>query len=61
MVKIGVLSLQGAVREHIRQIEELGCQGIAVKSVEDLKEVNGLVLPGGESTTMRKLLGRMIY
>src|SRR3954447_6033520 len=58
MLKIGVLALQGAVREHIRQIEELGCRAISVKSAEDLKELNGLVLPGGESTTMRKLLDR---
>ncbi|PFP31110.1 pyridoxal 5'-phosphate synthase glutaminase subunit PdxT [Bacillus sp. AFS073361] len=58
MLNIGVLALQGAVREHIRQIEELGCRAISVKSAEDLKELNGLVLPGGESTTMRKLLDR---
>ena len=58
MLKIGVLALQGAVREHIRQIEELGCEAIPVKSVENLNELNGLVLPGGESTTMRKLLDR---
>ncbi|MGG1678571.1 pyridoxal 5'-phosphate synthase glutaminase subunit PdxT [Neobacillus sp. NRS-1170] len=58
MLKIGILALQGAVREHIRQIEELGCKAISVKSAEDLKELNGLVLPGGESTTMRKLLDR---
>ncbi|WP_283249438.1 pyridoxal 5'-phosphate synthase glutaminase subunit PdxT [Bacillus sp. FJAT-49736] len=57
-MKIGVLALQGAVREHIRQIEELGCVAIPVKSVEHLKEINGLILPGGESTTMRKLLDR---
>ncbi|MGV3466146.1 MAG: pyridoxal 5'-phosphate synthase glutaminase subunit PdxT [Heyndrickxia sp.] len=58
MLKIGVLALQGAIREHIRQIEELGCEAIPVKSVEDLNELNGLILPGGESTTMRKLLDR---
>ncbi|MDR4945045.1 pyridoxal 5'-phosphate synthase glutaminase subunit PdxT [Neobacillus cucumis] len=58
MLKIGILALQGAVREHSRQIEELGCEVILVKSVEDLIGINGLVLPGGESTTMRKLLDR---
>jgi 5'-phosphate synthase pdxT subunit len=58
MLKIGVLALQGAVREHIRQIEELDCKAIPVKSVENLNELNGLVLPGGESTTMRNLLDR---
>ena len=57
-MKIGVLALQGAVREHIRQIEILGYEAISVKSPEDLNGVNGLVLPGGESTTMGKLLKR---
>ncbi|QCJ45347.1 pyridoxal 5'-phosphate synthase glutaminase subunit PdxT [Bacillus sp. S3] len=58
MLKIGILALQGAVREHSRQIEELGCEAIPVKSVEDLKGINGLILPGGESTTISKLLDR---
>jgi pyridoxal 5'-phosphate synthase pdxT subunit len=58
MLKIGILALQGAVREHCRQIEELGCEVILVKSVEDLNGIKGLVLPGGESTTIRKLLDR---
>ncbi|KAB2334480.1 pyridoxal 5'-phosphate synthase glutaminase subunit PdxT [Cytobacillus depressus] len=58
MLKIGILALQGAVREHIRQIEELDCEAIPVKSIDDLKEINGLVLPGGESTTISKLVDR---
>ena len=58
MVKIGVLALQGAVREHIQQLNMLGCDAVAVKTVEDLKGIHGLILPGGESTTMRKLLDR---
>ncbi|MFZ7945877.1 pyridoxal 5'-phosphate synthase glutaminase subunit PdxT [Neobacillus sp. 19] len=58
MLKIGILALQGAVREHSRQIEALGCEAVPVKSVEDLKEINGLILPGGESTTISKLLDR---
>lgn len=57
-MKIGILALQGAVREHIRQIELLGCEAIAVKSAEELQGLSGLVLPGGESTTMRKLMDR---
>lgn len=57
-MKIGVLALQGAVREHVRQIESLGCVAVEVKSEDDLVGLNGLVLPGGESTTMRKLLDR---
>ncbi len=58
MFKIGVLALQGAIREHIQQIEKVGCKPVAIKSIEDLKGVNGLILPGGESTTIRKLLDR---
>jgi len=57
-MKIGVLALQGAVREHIRQIQSLGCEAVEVKTLDDLAGIDGLVLPGGESTTMRKLLDR---
>ena len=58
MVKIGVLALQGAVREHIRSVEECGAEGIAIKKVEELNEVDGLILPGGESTAMRRLIDK---
>ncbi|KZR57935.1 pyridoxal 5'-phosphate synthase glutaminase subunit PdxT [Pseudobacillus badius] len=58
MVKIGVLGLQGAVREHIRSIEAAGAEGIVVKKKEQLDELDGLILPGGESTTMRRLVDR---
>ncbi|MDI2585717.1 pyridoxal 5'-phosphate synthase glutaminase subunit PdxT [Psychrobacillus sp. NEAU-3TGS] len=58
MVKIGVLALQGAVSEHIRSIEACGVEAIIVKGKDDLKLVDGLILPGGESTTMRKLMDR---
>lgn len=58
MVKIGVLALQGAVSEHIRSIEASGAMALTVKSVEDLALVDGLILPGGESTAMRKLIDR---
>ncbi|MFS0774496.1 pyridoxal 5'-phosphate synthase glutaminase subunit PdxT [Neobacillus sp. 3P2-tot-E-2] len=58
MIKVGVLALQGAVREHIHSVEECGAQGIAIKKVEQLKEVDGLILPGGESTAMRKLIDK---
>ncbi|WP_342433775.1 pyridoxal 5'-phosphate synthase glutaminase subunit PdxT [Neobacillus sp. FSL H8-0543] len=58
MVKIGVLALQGAVREHIRSIEECGVEAIAIKRKEELKEVDGLILPGGESTAMRRLIDK---
>ncbi|MCM2535611.1 pyridoxal 5'-phosphate synthase glutaminase subunit PdxT [Neobacillus pocheonensis] len=58
MVKIGVLALQGAVREHIRSVEECGVEAIAIKRKEELKEVDGLILPGGESTAMRRLIDK---
>lgn len=57
-MKIGVLALQGAVREHIQQIQSLGCEAVEVKTLVDLTDLNGLVLPGGESTAIRKLLDR---
>lgn len=56
MNTIGVLALQGAVREHIRSIEETGAAAIAIKRKEQLAEIDGLILPGGESTTMRRLI-----
>lgn len=56
MVKIGVLGLQGAVAEHARSVEACGAEAIVVKKAEQLKEIDGLILPGGESTTMRKLI-----
>lgn len=56
MVKIGVLALQGAVREHIQSIEASGAQAVVVKRVEDLSGIDGLILPGGESTAMRRLI-----
>ena len=55
-VKIGVLALQGAVAEHIRSLELAGADGVAVKRVEQLDELDGLVIPGGESTTIGKLM-----
>ena len=53
-----MLALQGAVREHVQMLETLGCQTVLVKHKEQLAGLDGLVLPGGESTTMRKLLNR---
>lgn len=58
MKKIGVLALQGAVREHVHMIEALGCEAVPVTRAENLVGLDGLILPGGESTTMRKLLDR---
>ena len=53
---IGVLALQGAVIEHIRHLEEVGARAILVRKQSELDAVDGLVLPGGESTTMSRLL-----
>ncbi|EIJ80133.1 glutamine amidotransferase subunit PdxT [Bacillus methanolicus PB1] len=58
MIKIGVLGLQGAVREHARSIEESGAEAVVIKQKEQLAEVDGLILPGGESTTMRRLIDK---
>lgn len=53
---IGVLALQGAVREHIIMLEQAGATAIAVKKTEQLQAIDGLVIPGGESTTIAKLM-----
>jgi 5'-phosphate synthase pdxT subunit len=57
-VKIGVLALQGAFREHLRTLDAIGVEGVAVRLPADLQGVAGLILPGGESTTMRQLIDR---
>lgn len=57
-MKIGVLALQGAVQEHARTVEAVGAEAILVKRVEQLAELDGLILPGGESTAMRRLIDR---
>ncbi|PZR64152.1 MAG: pyridoxal 5'-phosphate synthase glutaminase subunit PdxT [Chloroflexi bacterium] len=54
--RIGVLALQGAVREHERAITEIGAEAVRVRLPRDLAGLDALVLPGGESTTMRKLI-----
>ncbi|MBI5413467.1 pyridoxal 5'-phosphate synthase glutaminase subunit PdxT [Candidatus Peregrinibacteria bacterium] len=53
---IGVLDIQGSVEEHIAALKKLGLSPIAVKTKSDLDEVDGLIIPGGESTTIGKLL-----
>jgi 5'-phosphate synthase pdxT subunit len=56
-VTIGVLALQGDFDAHRRRLEELGAEVVLVKKPEQLDEVDGLVIPGGESGTFLKLLG----
>ena len=55
-IKIGVLALQGAVREHMQHIEALGATGVAVKRPRELDDIAGLIIPGGESTAIGKLM-----
>ncbi len=57
-VKIGVLALQGAVSEHMDALTDSGAQAVAVKHIDELNDLDGLVLPGGESTTMRRLMDK---
>ncbi len=52
---IGVLALQGDVREHRAMLEQAGARTLAVRRASELDEIDGLVMPGGESTTMYKL------
>jgi 5'-phosphate synthase pdxT subunit len=56
-MKIGVLALQGDFDAHRRRLEELGAEVLLVKKPEQLDEIDGLVIPGGESSTFLKLLG----
>ncbi|MFC5451471.1 pyridoxal 5'-phosphate synthase glutaminase subunit PdxT [Paenibacillus aestuarii] len=55
-MKIGVLALQGAVAEHIRGIEKAGAEGVVIKKTEQLADIQGIIIPGGESTTIGKLM-----
>jgi len=57
-VKIGVLALQGAFAEHLAVLRSIGVEGVPVRLPTDLDGVSALILPGGESTTMRKLVDR---
>jgi len=52
---IGVLALQGDVPEHLRALEEVGANPVAVRRPEELHQLDGLVIPGGESTTLWRL------
>jgi 5'-phosphate synthase pdxT subunit len=56
MVKIGVLALQGAFREHIQSIRNCNVEAIEIKFPRQLQEIDGLIIPGGESTTISKLM-----
>lgn len=55
-MRIGVLALQGAFREHAYALERLGAEAVEVRLPRDLAGLDGLIIPGGESTTMRLLM-----
>jgi 5'-phosphate synthase pdxT subunit len=57
-MRIGVLALQGAFVEHLAVLRQLGVDAVPVRLPSDLADVSGLILPGGESTTQRKLIDR---
>ncbi len=56
MKTIGVLALQGAVAEHLNKLEQLGAQGRKIRNPDELAQIDGLIIPGGESTAIGKLL-----
>jgi len=58
MAVIGVLALQGAVEEHLKQITITGSEAVVVKHPQQLEKLDGLVIPGGESTAIGKLMAR---
>ena len=55
-VLVGVLALQGAFDAHVQRLTELGLESRLVKNTSDLVDLDGIILPGGESTTMSNLL-----
>ena len=59
MLRVGVLALQGDVREHLNSLSSLNVAVQKVRTVEELKTVNALVIPGGESTTISMLAKRV--
>ena len=59
-MQIGVLALQGAFIEHEKVLKRLGCQVVQVKKAEHLNNLGGLIIPGGESTTIGKLMNEFL-
>ena len=56
MPRVGVLALQGDVREHVAMLQQIGTEAVAVRRPEHLDNLDGIILPGGESTTIALLL-----
>lgn len=57
-LKIGVLAMQGAFEEHIKMLRNMGIEAVEVRLKEQLDDLDGLIIPGGESTTIGKMLIR---
>lgn len=57
-MKIGILGFQGAIIEHQEHIQKAGAEAVVVRYPEQFDEIQGIILPGGESTTIGKLLNR---
>ncbi|MCL5072929.1 MAG: pyridoxal 5'-phosphate synthase glutaminase subunit PdxT, partial [Actinobacteria bacterium] len=55
-ITVGVLALQGAFREHVKAIKRSGHNALEIRTVEQLNGIDGLIIPGGESTTINKLI-----
>src|SRR5262245_49821242 len=55
-MKIGVLAVQGNFREHVQMLRRLGVEAVEIRKPEQLEELDGLVVPGGESTTFMRLM-----
>ena len=56
MAKVGVLALQGDFAEHIQTLEGMGAEAVEVRLAEELRKVDALIIPGGESTTIARLM-----
>ena len=56
-LRIGVLALQGNFREHVQMLRSLGVDAVEIRKPEQLEALDGLVIPGGESTTFMRLMG----
>jgi len=60
-VKVGVLALQGDVREHIAAMSDCGIEAHPVRTAAEISAIDGLILPGGESTTIAKLARKLRF
>lgn len=58
-MRIGILSVQGAFIEHKKILQKLGCECVELRSKKDIENLDGIVLPGGESTVQGKLLRQL--